>query len=44
LFGADSVIQAIEDRKGDLTKQAEETFSKDRAFIELASKFAHPSA
>jgi len=42
LFGAESVIQAIEDRKNDLTKQHDETFEKDRSFIALASKFAHP--
>jgi len=42
LFGADSVVQAIEDRKGDLTKQRDETLNKDKSFIDLASKFAHP--
>ena len=42
LFGADSVIEAIEAKKNDLKKQHDETFSKDREFIELAGKFAHP--
>jgi hypothetical protein len=44
LFGADSVVEAIEARKSDLAKQVDEVFNKDRAFIDLASKFAHPSA
>jgi len=42
LFGADSVVEAIEARKSDITKQHDDAFSKDRAFIELAGKFAHP--
>jgi len=42
LFGADSVIEAINAKKAELTKQHDETFEKDRAFIALAGKFAHP--
>jgi len=42
LFGAESVVEAIESRKSDIEKQHDEAFNKDRAFIELAGKFAHP--
>jgi len=42
LFGADSVIEAIENKKAGLTKQYNETSDKDKAFIVLAGKFAHP--
>jgi len=42
LFGADSVVEAIEARKADFAKQHEDALDKDKTFIELAGKFAHP--
>jgi len=41
LFGADSVTQAIEDRKNDFAKQLEDATNKSKMFITLASDFAH---
>jgi len=44
LFGADSVIEAINAKKDDFEKQFKDISEKDAAFIKLASNFAHPSA
>jgi len=44
LFGADSVIEAINAKKTDFAKQFEEISKKDETFIALACEFAHPSA
>jgi len=42
LFGADSVIEAIEAKKAELTKQHDDALGRDKEFIQLASKFSHP--
>jgi len=42
LFGADSVVEAIEAKKTEFAKLNEDAISKSKAFNELATKFAHP--
>jgi len=42
LFGADSVVEAIESKKSEFAKQHDDALGKDKEFTTLASKFAHP--